>query len=194
MNDLDEDYWSERYQEGQTGWDIGYASPQLIDFATTFPKDARILIPGAGNAYEAEALWKMGYVNVYVADLTTEPLQALQNRVPDFPSSQLIHNNFFEVEDQFDLILEQTFFCALDPSLRSDYASHMFKILAPGGKLGGLLFNFPLMETGPPFGGSEAEYRALFEQKFTLLNLHTSTQSIEPRNGKEFFFELEKKQ
>jgi len=75
MNDLDEDYWSERYQEGQTGWDIGYASPQLIDFATTFPKDARILIPGAGKAYEAEALWKMGYVNVYVVDLTTEPLR-----------------------------------------------------------------------------------------------------------------------
>jgi len=60
MNDLDEDYWSERYQEGQTGWDIGYASPQLIDFATTFPKDARILIPGAGNAYEAEAFMEDG--------------------------------------------------------------------------------------------------------------------------------------
>lgn len=194
MKELDEAYWSERYQEGQTGWDIGYASPQLIDFATSFPTETRILIPGAGNAYEAEALWKMGYTNIFVIDLAKEPLEALKSRVPDFPSSQLIQGNFFDLQDQFELILEQTFFCALSPTLRPNYVEHMHQLLAPGGKLGGLLFNFPLTEAGPPFGGSEEEYRDLFESKFTIHNLLTSNLSIGPREGKEFFFELEKKQ
>ena len=60
---LDQAYWQNRYEEGKTGWDIGYPSPALISYfvENNISKSAKILIPGAGNAYEAEALFKSGY-------------------------------------------------------------------------------------------------------------------------------------
>ncbi|HAU55060.1 MAG TPA: SAM-dependent methyltransferase, partial [Sphingobacterium sp.] len=30
---LDENYWDERYKTKSTGWDIGYASPAIINYA-----------------------------------------------------------------------------------------------------------------------------------------------------------------
>ncbi|MFN5665593.1 MAG: hypothetical protein ACK461_10475, partial [Bacteroidota bacterium] len=38
----------------------------------------RILIPGAGNAYEAGYLFQIGFQNVYICDWSPEPLQQFQ--------------------------------------------------------------------------------------------------------------------
>jgi SAM-dependent methyltransferase len=189
MTSFDESYWNERYRDNKTGWDIGYPSPALIEFAESLgDKSLRILIPGAGNAYEAEYLFKAGFQNTAVLDLSKDPLNALKSRVPEFPEEQLIHGDFFDHKGQYDLILEQTFFCALDPKMRSDYASKMKELLAPNGVLSGLLFNFPLTEKGPPFGGSESEYRTRLSEHLEVEKLEPCPNSIKPRLGSEFFF------
>lgn len=190
---MDEHYWTQRYDEGKTGWDIGYPSPQLIAAAKKHPKEVRILIPGAGNAYEAEALWVMGYENIHVVDISKAPLDNLAKRVPGIPKAQLIHSDFFALEGTFDVILEQTFYCALPPAKRDDYVQHMASLLPQGGILTGLLFDFPLTEQGPPFGGDRAEYEARFKNQFDIRILETAPLSIEPRQGKEFYFEMVKK-
>ena len=62
-----EEYWSKRYEEGQTGWDIGYPSTPIKTYIDQIKdKNLRILIPGAGNAYEAEYIFKEGFKNVFV--------------------------------------------------------------------------------------------------------------------------------
>ena len=136
-------YWSTRYQEAQTGWDIGAPSLPLktyIDQLTN--KDLRILIPGAGNAYEAEYLWQQGFKNVVVLDISDIPLQNLKERMPDFPNNQCVHGNFFEHGGAYDLVLEQTFFCSFPPTplQRALYARTMANLLTPNGKLVGLWF------------------------------------------------------
>jgi len=69
--ELNESYWTSRYQNDQTGWDIGYASPAITNFMNQIEnKDSKILIPGCGNAYEAKYLWENGFKNVYLLDLT----------------------------------------------------------------------------------------------------------------------------
>lgn len=189
MTSFDESYWSERYRENQTGWDIGYPSPALIEFTESLgDKSIRILIPGAGNAYEAEYLFKAGFQNTSILDLSKEPLKAFKIRVPEFPEKQLIHGNFFDHIGQYDLILEQTFFCALDPKMRLEYASKMKDLLAPNGMLCGLLFDFSLTEKGPPFGGSESEYRTTLSKLLTVEKLESCYNSIKPRADSEFFF------
>lgn len=56
---LNEEFWTERYRNQQTGWDIGYPSTPLQKyFEQLSRKDIHILIPGCGNAYEAEFLVK----------------------------------------------------------------------------------------------------------------------------------------
>ena len=54
---INEEFWDSNWQTGQTGWDIGYPSPAIIDYVDrNVNKSSSILIPGCGNAYEAEYL------------------------------------------------------------------------------------------------------------------------------------------
>lgn len=191
---FDAAYWTEKYRTNQLGWDMGSVSPPLREYADQLEsKEISILIPGSGNAYEAEYLHRQGFECVDVLDISPAPLDNLQNRVPDFPGSGLIQSDFFEWEKKYDLILEQTFFCALDPSLRQAYARKMHELLNPGGKIAGLLFDFPLTDSGPPFGGSREEYEGTFEPWFDIRVLDRCYNSIKPRQGRELFLIFEKK-
>lgn len=194
MGRFDRGFWEQRYREKTTGWDIGYPSTPLKDYIDQLTnKKLKILIPGAGNAYEAEYLYQLGFCGVHVLDLARSPLESFQARVPGFPAEQLIQEDFFTHSAQYDLILEQTFFCALDPALRPAYVKKMQELLRPKGKLAGLLFDFTLTEDGPPFGGSKQEYLGLFEPDYIIHTLEAAYNSIEPRQGRELFMILEPK-
>jgi SAM-dependent methyltransferase len=147
----DDKFWSQLYKEDRTRWDIGYAAPPLKEYFNQIKdKDMKILIPGAGNAYEAEYLYKLGFKNVYVLDWAAEPLENLKKRFSDFPEENLLCEDFFSYTGKYDLIIEYVFFCAIDPSQRSDYAKKVFELLKPNGKLVGILFNDPLKGALPP--------------------------------------------
>lgn len=189
--DLSEEFWDRRYQTNDLGWDIGAVSRPLKTYIDQLRnKDLKILIPGAGNAYEAEYLWLNGFKNVYVIDLSHTALNNLKKRLPKMPNNHLIQGDFFELENSFDLILEQTFFCAIDPELRYNYAIKMHKLLKTEGKLVGLLFNDPLNITHPPFGGSKHEYIEYFEPYFKIETLETCYNSIDSRKERELFVKL----
>ncbi len=191
---LSKEFWNERWMTQDTGWDIGYPSPAIVEFVKTITgKDVRILIPGCGNAYEAEYLHKNGFVNVFVVDYASEALRQFHERVPSFPKTHLITSDFFEVNTQpFDFVLEQTFFCALDPLLRKNYVEKMYSLLKPGGVLAGLLFDEDRGTEGPPFGGNKAEYTQLFHEKFEIRQMKACENSIAHRAGREVWIEMVK--
>ncbi|QCR21394.1 methyltransferase [Pontibacter sp. SGAir0037] len=187
-------YWQSRYLQEQTGWDVGEITTPLKDYFNQLRNTGqRILIPGCGNAYEAEYLFRAGFEQVYVADVAKKPLQDFAKRVPEFPQEHLLHQNFFELIPAFDLIVEQTFFCALAPDLRPTYAQKCADLLKPGGKLASLLFDTTFQHKGPPFGGSREEYRGYFEPYFHVLHFESAYNSIKPRQGRELFILLQKK-
>ncbi len=93
----------------------------------------------------------------------------------------------------FDLIIEQTFFCALDPALRQKYFDKMHSLLKPGGKLAGVLFNCQFDTATAPFGGTKEEYKQYFEKQFKINVYEECRNSIKPRIGRELFINLEKK-
>ncbi|HRJ36055.1 MAG TPA: methyltransferase domain-containing protein [Flavobacteriales bacterium] len=191
---LDNNYWNERYISADTGWDIGHVSPPLKMYLNKLASEGKtnlaILIPGCGNGYEAEYAHRMGFTQVFPADYAPEALKKFAERVPDFPKEHLLEGDFFEIKQQFDLILEQTFFCAINPELRDQYVDKCAALLVPGGTLAGLLFNDPLNQDQPPFGGSKDEYLQRFSRKFEILQMDITPYSIEPRAGRELFFEL----
>lgn len=193
METLSAGYWDNRYLNDDTAWDIGSVSPPLKAYIDQLEnKDLRILIPGAGNAYEAEYLHQQGFDNVFVLDIATVIFDNIRERVPSFPGNHLIQEDFFTHHGQYDLILEQTFFCALDPALRKRYVSQMHTILKPGGKLVGVLFNDPLNADKPPFGGNREEYEALFFPTFQKRIFDACYNSVKPRAQRELFMILEK--
>ena len=193
MKKFDKTFWEDKYTNEATGWDIGHIStPLKIYFEQLEDKEISVLIPGCGNGYEAEYLHTLGFENVHILDLVSQPLENFGNRVADFPKKHLIHGDFFKHTTKYDLIIEQTFFCALDPQLRSMYAEKMSQLLKSNGKLAGLLFNFPLTAQGPPFGGSLEEYATTFSPLFEVKTLEKSYNSIDDRVGKELFIIFKK--
>lgn len=191
--DLNAAYWEERYKAGYTGWDIGYASTPLVSIIDSIKdKGTRILIPGAGNSYEAEYAFNQGFKNVVVLDFAATALDNIKKRVLEFPDNQLIEQDFFKHSGEYDLILEQTFFCAINPSLREDYAKHIHSLLAPKGSLQGVFFNFDFEKEGPPFGGNRSDYLSLFKKYFSSVSIETCEDSIPPRMGMEVKIDIRK--
>ena len=193
-NPLDKTYWEHKYEINKTGWDIGFVSTPIKEYINQLKnKELKILIPGGGNSFEVEYLLKKGFKNVCVLDIAQQPLKNIEKRIPHFPKENLINQNFFEHNNTYDLILEQTFFCALTPTLRKNYVDKMHNLLNKNGKLVGLLFDFKRIEEGPPFGGDLIEYIQLFYAKFEIKVFEKCYNSIKQRQGREFFFIFEKK-
>jgi SAM-dependent methyltransferase len=189
---LDSAYWEAQYEAKTTGWDLGKVSPPLQSYVDTIvDKNCSILIPGCGNSYEAEYLLEQGFTNITVVDIAPTPVAVLKEKFKNNSNIQIILGDFFEHQGKYDLIIEQTFFCALPPAMRQKYVWKMHQLLADEGILAGLLFN-RTFESGPPFGGSKEEYELLFAAAFDFLKMEVSENSIAPRANSELFIELKK--
>jgi SAM-dependent methyltransferase len=189
----DKDFWENRWQKGETGWDLHGVSPAIKKYIDTLAdKTLRILIPGCGNAYEAEYLLQQGFTHITVIDIAPSLTDALINKnkaAVEAGTLTVICGDFFAHQGQYDVIIEQTFFCAISPTLREAYAQHMNKLLAPKGKLVGLLFN-TAFAGGPPFGGDIEEYFDYFEKHFGQVSMEPCEDSIAPRAGKEVWITI----
>ena len=185
--------WEKRYSDGKTGWDIGKASPALIDFAVKhLAKDAAILIPGCGHGHDGKALWDLGFTNVTLIDWAASAKAYFLEICPNFPQDRFLVGDAFALTmargNRFDAVLECTFFCAIPPSLRSHYIQSMAHCLRQGGTLAGLLFTFPLTEQGPPFGGDVTTYLKDFQGPFNVESMQPTPRSIAERKENEVFF------
>ena len=105
----------------------------------------------------------------------------------------MICDDFFNIDGNFDLIIEQTFFCAIATEKRNEYAKKVHSLLNTNGKLVGLMFNAPMYSEHPPFGGSVKEYKSYFSALFNYKYFEPAYNSISSRNGKELFVNLIKK-
>lgn len=191
---LTKEYWTERYSQNNIPWDAGIITTPIKEYIDQLTnKDLKILIPGVGNGHELSYLYQNGFKHVYGLDISEEPITNFKKNNPHFPENQLIVDDFFKHDNQYDLIIEQTFFCALNKELRPLYAAKMHKLLKENGKLAGVLFSFPLTEQGPPFGGSVEEYQELFSDNFLLKTFETCYNSIKPREKNELFIIFHKK-
>jgi len=189
---LDQTYWDNQYQANAIGWDLGQISPPIKTYIDTIEnKDAKILIPGCGNTYEAEYIIQQGFTNVTVIDIAPTLVENLKKKFANNNNITVVLGDFFDHTGNYDFIIEQTFFCALPPTMRQKYVWKMHQLLKDGGKLIGLLFNREF-EISPPFGGSLAVYEQLFYEAFIFNTISLAVNSIPSRANTELFFESQK--
>lgn len=189
---LDKTYWDNQYQAHTTGWDLGEVSPPIKSYIDTLQdKGIAILIPGCGTTYEAEYLLAQGFTNITVIDIAPTLVHSLQTKFGANKNITIILGDFFEHQGVYNVIIEQTFFCALAPRMRQKYVWKMHQLLSEHGLLIGLLFNRDF-EVSPPFGGSLKEYKQLFQHAFLFNKLSTATNSVPARAGNELFIEFRK--
>lgn len=193
---LNNKYWDERYLNNQKGWDVGEITTPIKQFVDGVEnREMAILIPGCGNAYEAEYLLKKGFNNITLLDISPVLVADIVKKFDQYIGSSLkvVCADFFEFDGEYDLILEQTFFCAIDPSMRRKYVDKVVELLNPSGKLAGVLFNMEFEKQGPPFGGNREEYLTLFEKKLVVEKMELCYNLIKPRENNELFFIATKK-
>ncbi|RMH68638.1 MAG: methyltransferase domain-containing protein [Gemmatimonadetes bacterium] len=202
-------YWSKRYQEGTAGWDMKHATPV---FTALIAQDklpckpdqngngCRVLIPGCGYGHDAIAFAKAGY-HVTAVDFAPEPIESLARMAAEQGVTlEALQADIFELPEmhqaRYDLILEYTCYCAIDPHRRPEYVQKMVTMLKPGGTFLGLFFPLdkPLAEGGPPYGVNP--HQVITEFEATGLALHHQeipTTSHPKRRNREILMEFRKK-
>lgn len=195
--EVDAAFWEARYQNGDTGWDQGAASPGLMDLLQDHQIHAgSVLVPGCGRGHEARALARAGF-EVTGMDITEG---AIREAAPlaereGLQKIRFIQADFFNLSEKgfgpYDWIFEHTFFCAFNPSLREDYVKTAARLIRPGGGLIGIFYHIQ-PESGPPFGCTRKELVERFTPQFTL-RLEKIPRSFPDRDGKELLMLWERK-
>jgi hypothetical protein len=189
MAKFNQQYWNDRHSNEDTPWHLQSISPPLKVYIDQLKdKHNRILIPGAGHPHEASYLLALGFTNITVCDISELAIENIRNFIGPSDAITYFSGDFFELEGTYDLILEQTFFCALEPALRGNYIQKMYDLLAENGTLAGLLFASEFAFEGPPFGGTIEEYKTLFGKNLYILSIDMCYNSVVPRQGNELFF------
>ena len=184
------DFWDSCYLNNETGWDLKQVSPPLKGYIDSLKeKNLKILIPGCGNAYEAEYLLEKGFKKVTLIDFSKVVTEKLKKKFEGQPI-EIVNENFLDHQGKYDLILEQTFFCALEPSLREKYVEKCYQLLTYDGKIAGVLFDKKFAPVEPPFIATDE----LFQPFFNFLKFESCKNSIPQRMGYELFFEFQKKE
>ena len=110
----------------------------------------RTLVPGCGRGYDVAALVAKDR-NVLGLDIAPLAIDAARKHACEVVPQELLANlqlettSFFELptssySDKFTFIYDYTFLCALDPSVRPQWARKMADLPAPGGGLCTLIF------------------------------------------------------
>ncbi|MCS6999846.1 MAG: methyltransferase domain-containing protein [Bacteroidota bacterium] len=191
-------YWSARYRSGDTPWDLGGETPALaalldrIDFPrpTEFYQP-RVLVPGCGYGHDALMLAQRGY-RVTAVDFAPEPIEYLRQtaRLAEVKLEALCCD-IFDLPtlrgSVFDIVLEYTCYCAIDPKRRSEYATTLAQLIVPNGIVAGLFFPLDdLPRSEPPFTVREEEVRHQFEAAgFVLVDSWIPLESHPARAGRE---------
>ena len=172
----DADGWNRRYVEGTDRWTLDapprviaeLAAGELLDLSTD-PR--RVLIPGAGTGADAEGWARAGHEVVALdwAELAVEAMKARREAtgLSFTPRREDIFALPDDLRGTFDVVWEQTCFCAIYPERRSEYVASMHGALREGGEVVGLFWHHS-MEGGPPFDITPDEVRAQFGDRFEL--------------------------
>lgn len=157
-------YWQARYDEGQTGWDRGAASPTLVRWLTAGDlQPCRMLVPGCGRGHEVVTLAEAGF-DVTGVDFAPAAVAAAQSHLAGAGvDAEIVHADLFSYRPDrpFEAIYEQTCLCALSPERWAEYEQRLVSWLQPGGRLFAAFMQTDAAE-GPPFACRPDAMRELF--------------------------------
>jgi trans-aconitate methyltransferase len=169
------EFWQERFEKKETGWDRGSPSPQLLawlDRAELQP--CRIAVPGCGSGWEVVELAKRGFDVVGIdytaaAGQKTRALVDAQGLKAEVIQADVLN---YQPENKFDAVYEQTCLCAIHPEHWLAYSQQLVKWLKPGGCLWVMFMQMlrPAASEegvihGPPYHCDINAMRALFSEK-----------------------------
>lgn len=169
------EFWQQRFEKNETGWDRGSPSPQLLAWLDSGElQPCRIAVPGCGGGWEVAELAKRGF-DVIGLDYTvaavekTRALVAAQDLKAEVIQADVLS---YQPENKFDAVYEQTCLCAIHPEHWFEYAQQLRQWLKPEGSLWVMYMQMirPAASEegvihGPPYHCDINAMRALFPEK-----------------------------
>ena len=189
--------WQRHYDEDDLGWDLGHVAPPFVDLLESnaiFP--CKTLVPGCGRGHEVIFLAENGF-DVTALDFSTGAVNHLNSFILERKLNiKVLNLDFFELDSThdclYDLLIEQTFFCAISPSQRPLYVETVARILKKGGMIAGLFYHTG-QEGGPPFNTTRQDIIKHFSDSFEIRELAQAKNSADKRKDKEWLAILIKK-
>jgi SAM-dependent methyltransferase len=200
--------WENRWKEKRTFWDTGVPHPELQRLVKDEQSELytagrtntfkQALVPGCGSGYDVFTLCQIPSIeNVIGLDLAPTANQRAnelkaENTQGNTEKAEFLLKDFYslpsEYPETFDLLFDYTFLCAMEPSIREQWADTYSKIISRDGKLITIIFplktNDPLV--GPPYQISFDLARELLEPRGFQCVYHSDVQvSIPSRQGSE---------
>ena len=197
MEGYSQEDWQRHYDENDLGWDLGQVAPPFVSLLeSNIISPCKTLVPGCGRGHEVIFLAKNGF-DVTALDYSIGAVNYLNSAILERKlNSKVLNLDFFQLDsthdDLYDLLIEQTFFCAISPSQRLLYVETVARILKKGGMIAGL-FYYTGQDGGPPFNTTRDDIVKYFSGSFEIRELIRAKNSAEKRRDKEWLAILIKK-
>jgi len=197
------EFWQERFEKKETGWDRGAVSPQLIAWLDANElAPCRIAVPGCGSGWEVAELVKRGF-DVVAIDYTAAAIERTHaHLLSKGLTAEVIQANVlnFQPAEPFDAIYEQTCLCAIHPDHWAEYAGQLRRWLKPEGMLFAAFMQMvrgPAVEqgliVGPPYHCDINAMRALFTESNWAWPKPPFAKVPHPNGGHELAFPLKRR-
>jgi SAM-dependent methyltransferase len=199
-------YWELLYEQGKDDWDLGEATPALLDFFNhpACPVSGSVFVPAAGRGWDAEAWAKRGH-DVVAVDFCSSAFDALEKLSNNNSNLTALNIDMFLLNPnheqmngkQFDIIYDYFGFNSVHPGRRDEYIEMWLRMLKDGGLLLG--FFCPLSDekySEPPFGISrkelEVRFRGILSVEEKIVPERSAKDRLGDRAGKEEIWLLRK--
>jgi SAM-dependent methyltransferase len=172
---LDQAFWQGVYDAQDTKFDVGGPSAPLVDWLDRErPVAGRAIVPGCGRGHDVIELARRGWdaLGVDFAPSAVADSTAAARRA-GLSSARFLQADIFgltaEHDGQYDLLYEQTCYCAIEPRRRDEYAQLATRLVKPGGLMVFLIYPLDARVGGPPFNVGLDEVPLRFAPGFELL-------------------------
>lgn len=175
MNKLEPNFWQAHFDQGNTPWDRGTTSPQLLQWlAKEAIAPCRIAVPGCGKGWEVAELTRRGFDTVGIdytsgAVQQTQALLSKQQLMAEVVEADVLT---YKPDKPFDAVYEQTCLCAIHPYHWVAYADQLARWIRPRGSLYVLFMQVTRpsaqdgLVQGPPFHCDINAMHALFNNTY----------------------------
>ncbi len=164
-------FWSERYNKGDTPWELGEPHSYLTsNFHSLKVLKSQVLVLGSGLGHDAAYIASKGHF-VTAIESCKQAHELAVEKYGKQSGLTLIYADALEYDYQthsFDMIFEHTFYCALDEPNQDRLVDVWEKVLRPQGLLVGP-FMLGHYRGGPPFSATQWELHRRLEPEMRRL-------------------------
>lgn len=189
MNIDKAEFWEQKYQADEAGWNIKSATPAFLDILENpiLAECKKILVLGCGFGYDAVAAAKKGFEVTAIDISSTAILQAKKIADEENVKINFILDDLFLFDEnvKYDIIYDYVMYCAINPDKRKEYSEKVSSLLNTNGLFLSIFFPVENKIGGPPFGVDMNEVENLFGKNMELFLSTTEIRSIKPRAGRE---------